>query len=173
LFQYRFLTDTFYKTLLDHRKKVDNGADDLKKVLQGALSQPSYVVVLLDQTDQGGLISGTICVSLATPKSETREEEEVLDEENPAIKPKKVKNTYVTYELKSSFDTKPFTREARVNADGTTSVREITNPELFPEYALLFSQDYQQRVKSLKIQAALVQSVQNQLETALKAELTP
>jgi hypothetical protein len=37
----------------------------------------------------------------------------------------------------------------------------------------LLSQDYQQRVKSLKILAAQVQDVQSQLEAALKAELTP
>jgi hypothetical protein len=171
LMQYRYLTDLFYKTLLDHKKKVENTKDDLMKAAQGSLGKPKYVVVLLDQSDQGGIVSGNVCTMRTEPKVSKKMEDEVLPDDAPeGTKPKKVENTYKTYTLQSSFETKPFERESLVKEGGVESVREIINQDLIPDYSAQLLFDYQERVKNLKTMAKVVQDLQTKTKAALEAD---
>ena len=178
LMQYRYLTDLFYKSLLDHKKKVENTKDDLLKASQGTLAKPKYMVVLLDQSDQGGIVSGNIVTMRSDPKSATKIEDEVLEEEEtvpgappkPPVTPKKINVIYKTYTLQSSFETKPFERESKVKADGSESVREIINQELIPDYSTQLLFDYQERVKNLKTMAKVIQEIQAKTKAALEVD---
>ena len=178
LMQYRYITDLFYKGLLDHKKKLENTKDDLLKASQGALPKPKYMVVLLDQSDQGGIVSGNVVTMRSEPKIAVKEEDEVLEEEEPTPgapakpkpTPKKIKVTYKTYTLQSSFETKPFERESRVKDDGSESVREIVNQDLIPDYATQLMFDYQERVKNLKTMAKVIQELQGKVQAALDAD---
>lgn len=181
LFQYRFLTDQFYKQLTLHKKKVENSKDELAKASKGQLQPPKYVVALLDQTETGGIISGSICTVVGDVKTITQKEPEEVEEEEetpgkpkPAkpAEPKMVDVTYKIYNLKSSFDLQPFERKVRVKKEGTADIREITNPELIPDYATQLLADYQDRVKNLKTLATLLQTLQEQLKPALEAEIS-
>jgi hypothetical protein len=177
LMQYRYLTDRFYKLLREHNKRVENTKDDLLKASQGTLPKPKYMVVLLDQSDQGGIVSGTVVTMRSEPKITVKEEDEALEEEatpgappKPAATPKKVKVTYKTYTLQSGFETIPFERESKVKADGTESVREIINQDLIPDYTTQLLTDYKDRVKNLKTLAKTLQELQGKVKTALDAD---
>lgn len=173
LYQYQFLTDQFVKSLKDHAKRVEATKEELLAAKAGNLPNPRYAVVLLDNTDQGGVITGSVVTMLGDPKIEKKKETitEEPAEEGGQPKTREVEVTYKTYQLKASPDGEVFERVDKIMEGGKDDIREIVNPDVIPSYAESLLADHDERVKNLKAFAKMIRKVQEELKTALAADI--
>jgi hypothetical protein len=192
LYQYQYLTTRFTKDLQDHAKRVAATKDELAAAKSKSLSKPKYGIVLLDNTDQGGIISGTLVTIQGEPKVRTESRPAPPEEEEPAPDPKDkkdkdkpdakkdkkpaepamVKYTISSYKLKAGFETEAFDRDDEVSETGSPDVRTIANPELFPDYGETLLADYEARVVNLKVHAEAIQRVQKLLAEAIAKDVS-